>query len=813
MAAVPESSGSNARQTTPQRPSPIRPPRPPSALCPPIPFVSSGQSSSTVALTTKAPELPLPNLLRKASHSRVSFGSVWKGYTTNDAECFHAQSPSCKRSTSTRSIRQCDPVPSKLLLDTTHYPLQTTLDTSIKLSQVATTVEPSLVGTAMERETSNDGTALFTTLPLRLRPRYAPPPSKTKVPILPVMPVRVRKRPAALRLQTSNLSPTPEASTTASGQALGRMSEAYWAEAGRRAHPRALGAGIQAGGSTSHNKGADRQMYSADDGQMSPLPRPSSVRRRSKSVNDLRRKKEAVEPYPLPKWPDFVFTPTHQDPAAPAPTSATVNADADVKANADIGKSILQPQSDSPAKVTPTDDITQTFNAIPLPWSLIPITPSLSLSHLPSTLSSLPSTPHILSSPLLSAARTESSRLSSERHRLTIKYAKLISSRNALQAHIESGILRSVYSTDALLCLFNSLRKLSERCDRAARQMHVCNDQVRQIEVQLEMHKVGALVWERNKRKGDGGWSEKRKKEDRGGKGNAHSQTIVEAPVTPTALSAEDQIAMIKGQLSLGGRKKGTRGDESDLSVYRGGGLVVEAEEQEGVEEVDVDDDDEGSSDEDDEEEEDEDERDYSFDSPGVLNLSFPLPPTRSRGATGIRANHLDSEIRFTRLPLVPTPSADISLTSNSVISSTEYETLDTPTPSTSTTIIQTATLIKSTTPSFTSRPPPPPPPRSPLPISTDLKTTPERQRLRPRGTPKSHSKVSHVPRTQGQGQGKMQVGHLITILPPTHQRSASVPLVLHSGIVNNRDTERQRQRERVAVGVEYPRTPTVDHH
>jgi hypothetical protein len=69
---------------------------------------------------------------------------------------------------------------------------------------------------------------------------------------------------------------------------------------------------------------------------------------------------------------------------------------------------------------------------------------------------------------------------------LTRKYAKLVEQRDETVRQIQ-------LEPAAVVRIARALEKQISRCDRVARQMYVCNDQIRQMECQMAEHRVG--VW------------------------------------------------------------------------------------------------------------------------------------------------------------------------------------------------------------------------------------------------------------------------------------------------------------------------------
>jgi hypothetical protein len=99
----------------------------------------------------------------------------------------------------------------------------------------------------------------------------------------------------------------------------------------------------------------------------------------------------------------------------------------------------------------------------------------------------------------MTTAIAEQARLGSELCRLREKYDRLLSQRETLFRKLEQGMIKTDLHT--VQKIMSSLSKATARCDRVARQMYVCNDQVRQIALQRAEHQVGALRVELSRRK------------------------------------------------------------------------------------------------------------------------------------------------------------------------------------------------------------------------------------------------------------------------------------------------------------------------
>jgi hypothetical protein len=135
---------------------------------------------------------------------------------------------------------------------------------------------------------------------------------------------------------------------------------------------------------------------------------------------------------------------------------------------------------------------------IPLPWALVSTNTLRSSMGDPGferllerTLHSDTSPPSMLPPTILKTSTSEDERLRAELTRLRGKYDILVRHRDSLLAQIEGGLVKS--NVDILLRVAAALRTAVTQCDRVARQIYICNDQIRQIQIQGVQHMVGAL--------------------------------------------------------------------------------------------------------------------------------------------------------------------------------------------------------------------------------------------------------------------------------------------------------------------------------
>jgi hypothetical protein len=136
---------------------------------------------------------------------------------------------------------------------------------------------------------------------------------------------------------------------------------------------------------------------------------------------------------------------------------------------------------------------------VPLPWSTLPAS-SIFDTLGTSAFNDLITTclddmdhvdPQLLPPSHLQAAITEEVRLQTELSRLKDKHERVLSMRGSLSRQLEHAIIKA--ELHAVQKIMSNLTKATSRCDRLVRQVYVCNDQIRQIQLQREQHRVGAL--------------------------------------------------------------------------------------------------------------------------------------------------------------------------------------------------------------------------------------------------------------------------------------------------------------------------------
>jgi hypothetical protein len=99
-------------------------------------------------------------------------------------------------------------------------------------------------------------------------------------------------------------------------------------------------------------------------------------------------------------------------------------------------------------------------------------------------------TPYILSPDTLAALTSEEDRLQLELERLKVKHTALSHRRDRLISRL--GVQQRAGDISSEL---QAVQETVGRVDRVARQIYICNDQLRQMEVMKRDHEIGILLW------------------------------------------------------------------------------------------------------------------------------------------------------------------------------------------------------------------------------------------------------------------------------------------------------------------------------
>lgn len=234
----------------------------------------------------------------------------------------------------------------------------------------------------------------------------------------------------------------------------------------------------------------------------SHLPAPTKLeRRRSRSTGDLgghvaaseHQQGTSLTPTPTP-------TPTHRVSRSESSTQVLLgHSHVGAVEGKERDRQVYTPASSMLSTPASEKTVTAAFPApasgtrfenVPLPWSTHPLTsllPSLPRRYLPRALSQLVNTaPVILSPDKLASLSSEQTRLGLELDRLKVKHTKLSQYRDKFLLRLAAaGTIDQV----------QGLQSAIARVDRVARQIFICNDQIRQMDILQRDHEVGVLLW------------------------------------------------------------------------------------------------------------------------------------------------------------------------------------------------------------------------------------------------------------------------------------------------------------------------------
>jgi hypothetical protein len=289
-----------------------------------------------------------------------------------------------------------------------------------------------------------------------------------------------KKRPTALRLRTSNL--TPAASVTSNQLSPRRMEVGI----GRKnTHVRTL-------------------QYSKSKKQIAVPTRAPTIAEQveEEAVEQLGEASSSIgttvptAPEPPSRPPLKLDIKPKGNPARPEPSATTsqnpTSAAPPVVKDKEATLTPSESGSSSGTKPLP-------FDNVPLPWNTTSISQlqqdlgeddfdhliAYTLQHLSTT------EPRLLPLSVLRTSASEETRLRNELKRLRSKYETLLRHRDTTLASLATGQVRN--EPGAQRRALDTLSRAVGRCDRVVRQIYLCNDQIRQIEIQGEEHVVGAL--------------------------------------------------------------------------------------------------------------------------------------------------------------------------------------------------------------------------------------------------------------------------------------------------------------------------------
>ncbi|OCF57230.1 hypothetical protein L486_04686 [Kwoniella mangroviensis CBS 10435] len=139
------------------------------------------------------------------------------------------------------------------------------------------------------------------------------------------------------------------------------------------------------------------------------------------------------------------------------------------------------------------------FDNLPIPWCTKPSSELLAeigeepyivlIEH--SLSDQMVSSPRLLHPVILENPKFEEIRLRAELSRLKGKHFLLVNQRESLTKKIEQGIFK--LDQIKLHKMVQALGQALRRVDRVSRQIYICNDQIRQIEIEAREHSVGVI--------------------------------------------------------------------------------------------------------------------------------------------------------------------------------------------------------------------------------------------------------------------------------------------------------------------------------
>ncbi|WVF72833.1 hypothetical protein IAT40_007651 [Kwoniella sp. CBS 6097] len=342
-----------------------------------------------------------------------------------------------------------------------------------------------------------------------------------------------KHRPTALKLRTSNLTDSPRGQGQGSGRNghrrlptidINGSNNEVMMTSGQMLHPHISEGVVPAGRSP---RSAEReQALGTGFSLLTPDKRPTVARlesdttskastekferRRSMSTGDVlnisqldKRRNPDDTPRKRRENPQRTEETSQTLPASPTPCSHTYTPKTASTALSSVSRTPASACTNLPdiesAMPTMSTGTAKPFDNLPLPWSTVEastLQQDLGQQAVDSlmdfTLTQLVALPPRLLHPsILRTSASEEGRLRSELARLKEKYHALISHRDALAKRIEQSNVKADQAK--VHKMVQALGQTSRKCDRVARQVYICNDQIRQIEIQAEEHVVGAL--------------------------------------------------------------------------------------------------------------------------------------------------------------------------------------------------------------------------------------------------------------------------------------------------------------------------------
>lgn len=336
--------------------------------------------------------------------------------------------------------------PSRLRSATLQSPIKSTFTTPPQRLRSATVESSNTFGTP-PRVIARDYASPATTLPPALQVQLTCPTTSPKH----------RRRPLKLTLRTTNLSELQAGETTPTPRNQSSTMNAYLTPI-ENPHPPST--------TTKRTRNARERRRSRSTGDLESLLLRQGNHRASRS-----------ESHKLAAFPVEVGGSDTESREVYTPASML---------------SVTSIVSD--ATISPDKPSGSRFDNVPLPWSTQPLSsllPRLPADYLSNGHEALTlRTPHILAPDTLLSLSSEEERLQLELERLKVKHTTLSQRREKLILRL--GVQHRSGDITAGL---QAVQEVIGRVDRVARQIYICNDQVRQMEVMKRDHEVGVLLW------------------------------------------------------------------------------------------------------------------------------------------------------------------------------------------------------------------------------------------------------------------------------------------------------------------------------
>lgn len=316
-----------------------------------------------------------------------------------------------------------------------------------------------------------------------LTPRGVPQMSLTQPSTSPKPKGRHRRKPSALKLRTTNLEPPAEISPgtpTPTPDRCGKSALGCDTTGGGHITPLRDGTPYSVSATTRRTEHIREKRRSRSTGDISSLVQRQGQHRVSQSESnallDIEMQNRARDAE--------ICTPTSMLSALSTPMS-----DMTISVNISPDKSSISSSS--------TPSPSSRFENVPLPWStclLSTLESELTDTYLTENMYSLlGEVPYILAPHTLASLSSEQTRLRLELERLRVKHTRISQHRDKLISRALANPTSNGQGVDEERR--RAVQDTVARVDRVARQIYICNDQLRQMEVMKRDHECGVLLW------------------------------------------------------------------------------------------------------------------------------------------------------------------------------------------------------------------------------------------------------------------------------------------------------------------------------